>query len=514
MVMKYSILFVALILSLRCDCQNIQKVVVDISDSTSGYYLAIPPSSGYIKGVLVIFCPYRSPESILPETKLHNVAAANDLLTIFASLGMRLLPDESALGWMNKVFASVVSRYKVDRSVFAVGGFDLAGMSVLRYAELAGKQPELYSIDPRVIFGIASPVDLTGLYQLSERQIKKNYFPPVVADSRFLLDRFNRELGTLSEHPDHYSGLSPFTVGATPSTATATATPSLTAGATSPGNEQYLRHVAVRLYYDTDLDWQLKTRRNGYYDTYLPDGSELIGRLLLQGNTKAEFVASKLPGMRSNGVRHASAYSIVDETDCIQWIIRELHIFSPSNPMSYAGPYTFGVPEGWRVERSAFPPPFAPAVKLTGIEEIRFPPGWGVAGSEEYWSLAYMFWLDKGQQIDAPVLRQNIKAYYDGLIVNGGGGGPRNVPADKMVTTRVSVQKVRADPDDLETYMGTVDMLDYMSMKPIRLNFMAHVKSCSDAKHFPVFLELSPKAFEDGIWNELRRIKREFKCGE
>jgi hypothetical protein len=495
--MKYSILVAVVVFSLRADCQNIQKVVFEASDSVSGYYLAIPPSSGNIKGVLVVFCPYRGPESILPETKLHNVAAGNDLLTVYASLGMRLLPDESALGWMNKVFSSVLSRYKVDSSLFALGGFDLAGMSVLRYSELAREHSEQYGIHPGVVFGIASPVDLTGFYQLSERQIKKNFFPPTVGDAQFMLGLFNKEQGSLSEHPDHYTSLSPFTTAAT-----------------SPGNERFLRHVALRLYYDTDLDWQLKTRRNGYYDTYLPDGSELIDRLLLQGNTKAEFVASKQPGMRSNGVRHANAYSIVDETDCIQWIIRELHIFSPSNPMSYIAPYTFSVPDGWRIERSAFPPPFAPAVKLTGIEELRLPAGWGVAGSEGYWSAAYLLWLDAGQKIDAGVLQENIRVYYDGLIVTGGGPVKNNIPADKMVSTRVAIKKVAAESDDVDTYTGTVDMLDFMAMKPIRLNLMAHVKSCGDGKHFPVFLETSPKPFGDGFWNELKGMKKGFKCGE
>ncbi len=83
--MKYSILLAAVFFSLGASCQNLQKVVFEASDSLSGYYLAMPPSSGNIKGVLVVFCPYRAPESILPETKLHNVAAANDLLTVFAS---------------------------------------------------------------------------------------------------------------------------------------------------------------------------------------------------------------------------------------------------------------------------------------------------------------------------------------------------------------------------------------------------------------------------------------------
>jgi len=60
--------------------------------------------------------------------------------------------------------------------------------------------------------------------------------------------------------------------------------------------------------------------------------------------------------MRSNGQRHAAAYSIVDETDCILWLIRSLHIFSPSNPMSFSGPYAFTAPDKWPVERSGFLP--------------------------------------------------------------------------------------------------------------------------------------------------------------
>ncbi len=67
----------------------------------------------------------------------------------------------------------------------------------------------------------------------------------------------------------------------------------------------------------------------------MPDASELINHLLLQGNTKAEFISSKQPGVRSNGYRNATALSIVDAIDCIQWIKRELHIFNPKNPMAH-----------------------------------------------------------------------------------------------------------------------------------------------------------------------------------
>src|SRR5581483_1057595 len=184
----------------------------------------------------------------------------------------------------------------------------------------------------------------------------KHYFPRVVKESRVILGLLNKSQGDPAGHPDEYARLSPFT-----------------SGATEPGNERFLRHIAVRTYYDADISWQQRMLRNGYADTYLPEGSELVNRLLLQGNDKAEFIASRQPGVRSDGSRNAAALSIVDETECIQWIKKQLHVFSPSNPMAFSGPYKFDVPDGWGVERTLCPPAFAPGMQLMGIEEIRFP---------------------------------------------------------------------------------------------------------------------------------------------
>lgn len=78
-------------------CQNIEKVVFDKRDSTNDYYLATRPASNYIKGTLVVFCSFRTPESLLPETKLHNVAFANDLLTVYISMGRKLYADTATV---------------------------------------------------------------------------------------------------------------------------------------------------------------------------------------------------------------------------------------------------------------------------------------------------------------------------------------------------------------------------------------------------------------------------------
>ncbi|MHA4807492.1 hypothetical protein ACX0G9_05280 [Flavitalea flava] len=479
------------------DCQYLEKVSFDARDSTNGYYMAIPPSSATIKGVLVFFCSFRNPESLLPETKLHNVAAASDMLTIYASLGKKIAADSSAINRINGVLKHVAEKYKADTSQFVMGGFDMAGAIVIRFTEMANEHPSQFAVCPKAVFAVSSFVDLTGLYHWSERQIKKNAFPPSVNDARFFLDMMNKEQGTPADHPGYYKSLSPFSKEEE-----------------SPGNERFLHQVAVRLYYDADINWQLNARGNSLYDTNIPDGTELINRLQLSGNTRAEFIASKQPGVRSNGMRNATAMSIVDETDCMQWIKKVLHIFDPNNPLAWVAPYRFIKLDGWTMERNYFPAPYAPHVTLTGMEDIRFPKGWGDAGSEEYWSVAYLFWLDGGQKIDGDVLQKNLKLYYDDLVPGGLVRRNINFPSDKIPPAKVTIKKTKTAAGDLETYTGTIDMLDYMQQKPMTLNYRIHVKTCSVQNKIPVLLNISPKPFDHPIWGELDKMREKFACEE
>ncbi len=82
--------------------------------------------------------------------------------------------------------------------------------------------------------------------------------------------------------------------------------------------------VHYGVYHDIDVDWLLKQRRRNLFDSNQLSSSELINRLMLMGNERAEFMISKQPGMRSNGMRHPHSWSIVDEIECIQWILKLL----------------------------------------------------------------------------------------------------------------------------------------------------------------------------------------------
>ena len=108
------------------------------------------------------------------------------------------------------------------------------------------------------------------------------------------------EIGTPETNPKRYNELTPFNHRLT-----------------ETGNEKYLKDMAVRVYHDIDIEWQLKQRRRSLFDS-----NELSSSEMLMGNERAEFIVSKQPGMRSNGMRHPHSWSIVDEIECIQWILK------------------------------------------------------------------------------------------------------------------------------------------------------------------------------------------------
>ena len=492
--MKVKILFtiiVNLLLSLSyLYAQNFEKITFDRSDSTDGYYLAIQPQSKNIKGVLVVFSSFTSPENLLPETKLHNVAYANEILTIFVSTKQKLYADSFTVSRINILLKDVAARFIADTSKFVLAGYDEAGNIALRYTELTYENPLLYAVQPKAVFGIDAPVDLFGLWHWSEKQIKKAFWPGAVGDANYYLGVMTKENGTIYTNAAKYKQLSPFYKEDD-----------------TTGNERYLQNIPVRLYYDADIEWHLKNRRNSFYDTKVPDGSELIKRLLLAGNKEAELIMSRQPGFRSNGVRSPNALSIVDEVDFIHWIKRSLNIFDAH---TWKPPYSLMISAGWTTELFSLPPGFAPQITYKGVEDIRFAPGWEDPKSEEHWTYSFLWWLDGRPAVNAAALQANLKAYYAGLVARNITG--RNIPASKIVPTTVAIRKIRTTPNDLETYTGTITMLDYHTAQPMVLNCMIHVKDCKIETRLAIYLELSPQPFAHAVWKKMNQMGQNFEC--
>src|SRR5436189_3647136 len=81
----------------------------------------------------------------------------------------------------------------------------------------------------------------------------------------------------------------------------------------------------------------------------------------------------------------------------------------------WEAPYTLPVPKDWTIERFPIPISFAPQILYAGVEDIRFTPGWAKVKSDEYWSYAFLWYLDGEIKMNAGMIDSNLKAYYTGL---------------------------------------------------------------------------------------------------
>lgn len=267
------------------------------------YYLALEPKSKEIKGAIVLLPGFgQSPESIFPESKIPNVAFAHSILTIEIAAGSKLYADAQVVNNLNQAMNHAMETYNLSPTQFVIGGFSAGGTVALRYAEYAYEDGNHTTILPQGVFTVDSPVDLFEIWKYFERELEKGFSETGTGEAQYVSDLMSKEIGTPDKNQSTYNQLTPFNVNMEES-----------------GNEQYLKNIGVRVYHDIDVAWQLKNRRRSLYDTNALPASELINRLMLMGNDRAEFMQAKQPGVRSNGERHTHSWSIVDEMDLVLW---------------------------------------------------------------------------------------------------------------------------------------------------------------------------------------------------
>lgn len=188
-------------------------------------------------------------------------------------------------------------------------------------------------------------------------------------------------------------------------------------------------------------------------------------------------------------------------------LILSPYTFLAQEPATEETPYSLPAPKDWFKEKIPFPIGFAPSIPYKGIEDIRFTPGWAKKTSEEYWSYAFLWYLDGKVKIKASILDSNMKAYYTGLIAANGS----NIPPGKLIPVTTSFKKIKKNKGDKETYSGTITMLDYMKKEPITLNCKVHLKYCGD-NNTVMFFELSPKPELHPVWVDLDKLWAGFSC--
>lgn len=174
----------------------------------------------------------------------------------------------------------------------------------------------------------------------------------------------------------------------------------------------------------------------------------------------------------------------------------------------WQAPYFLDTLKGGAIERFLIPIEFAPSIPYKGIEDIRFTAGWSKKESSEYWSYAFLWYLDGLQPLDAKTIEKNLAAYYTGLARTN---IDKNKADSGKAKAKASIQQIPYKGFDSQTFEGTVDLLDFLSLQPIRLHFMIHVKYSDSLNKTFVFYEASPQAYTHDVWRTLDSLWFRFK---
>jgi hypothetical protein len=173
---------------------------------------------------------------------------------------------------------------------------------------------------------------------------------------------------------------------------------------------------------------------------------------------------------------------------------------TPDSPRLPPAPWR--VPATWRHETFKFPLEFAPQLAHTGIEELRFAPGFGKPETPGYWSYAFVWRTGDPAMLDAGTLGSELTAYFRGLI--------DAVDQKKQVTDRDAiVAKATAAGDGrIELAVHVIDVFN--TFQPVALAGWAERRGCGQGSLW-VFV-LAPTA--SPVRGELDTLAREAACGQ
>ena len=172
----------------------------------------------------------------------------------------------------------------------------------------------------------------------------------------------------------------------------------------------------------------------------------------------------------------------------------------------WEAPYNLPIPRTYTIERFLIPISFAPSINYKGVEDIRFTPGWGNIKTHEYWTYAFLWWLDGTVEMDSTTIANNLKAYYTGLAK------ANNVPVDKQIPVKTSLKESTPGKEDLKKFTGTIEIVDYMTKEPLTLFAIVHIRRCNEENKTVVFHKISPKPFTHSNWATLDELWQQFSC--
>lgn len=164
-------------------------------------------------------------------------------------------------------------------------------------------------------------------------------------------------------------------------------------------------------------------------------------------------------------------------------------------------------PANWQFEKFKLPPVFAPGFPYKGVEELRFSPGMFVKDSTSYFTYAFAAELDSIHSISQNDIRNYLLDYFKGLCSST--AKDRHLSID---TSKITVATERKKTIEKEViYNAVLNIFGvFADGAPVKLNMEVKVLNDKAASKIYLVFIASPLDKNNGIWQQLYTIQKDF----
>ena len=282
--------------------QEEQKTSPEPTNVVSENYELIMPEKQ--DGFLILFpCFPCNAENTRTEFNIIDIAGANNITVLLMNFNQHLWLSDSEKKDLEEIIMNAVKQNDINIDNTYIGGFSSGGNVALLLTDYLKSTKS--SIQPKGLFIADSPVDLLGLYENAQKNIKNNFSEPAVQESNWIVEMFDPEFGTGDTALINYENKSPYF-----------------SKTNSTKNISNLNDLKIRLYSEPDTLWWKQNRQAEYEDMnayYVEQLANDLGKLY--GKEHINYIKTENRGYRANGDRHPHSWAIIDVKDLVNWIL-------------------------------------------------------------------------------------------------------------------------------------------------------------------------------------------------
>lgn len=278
-----------------------------VGDDWRNYYVSVVPN-GQIQGLIVLLPSFGAPpEKFLYEIRLDSLAVASGLVMLAPSPQGRETHylDDASIDTLHLMIQEASRRYNLAGKKFVIGGFSIGGTGALRYAERLLEGGWEQDLSLAGAFAVDAPLDFERLWLCFEKEMQQTSSQ----EADYFLRVLARSLGgSPQDYKPNYAKGSPFL-----------------ASEENGGRAPLLKDLPLRFYVEPDTAWW---KANGWLEYKYQNAQDmdlLVKQLRSLGSEQVELLKTSDKGYRKNGKRHPHSWSIVDERELLDWILKTIH---------------------------------------------------------------------------------------------------------------------------------------------------------------------------------------------